>query len=149
MSEQRATYDPGRYYSELLRSITEQDVYAVLRVMLNHVGEDNAVHLSDIADQVFGIAYYDDDENGNQVPVHHDRKTRACLETLVTKYGVPIGAYSGKAGRWICASAEEIERVAADLESRVQSTNDRIAALRRIPLPYHEPERAAQRGLWG
>ena len=136
MTETRATYDPQRYYSDLLRSITEQDVYAVLRVMLNHVGEDNSISLDAIGNLAFG-------------DIAQDRKTRACLETLVTKYGVPVGAYSGKAGRWICASAEEIERVAADLESRVQSTNDRIAALRRIPLPYREPERAAQRGLWG
>jgi len=136
MSEQRETYDPGKYYAELLRSITERDVYYVLRVMLNHVGEDNSIDLDAIGDQAFGDPA-------------QERKTRKCLEILVTKYGVPIGALSRTNGRWICASAEELERVADDLESRVQSTNDRIAALRRIPLPYQEPERAGQRGLWG
>jgi len=138
MSETRATYDPQRYYSELLHSITEQDVYDVLKYMRFHIGEGHQISLKDLAITAFG-------EFNDSI----ERKTRKCLEILVTDYHVPIGAYSGKAGRWICASAEEVERVAADLESRVQSTNDRIAALRRIPLPYREPERAAQRGLWG
>lgn len=131
--------DPSDYYRTIVASIEERDLKKVAEFMLAHVGEKHAVDLSSIAVAVF-----------EEFNPSTERKVRLILEDLTTKYHMPIGAYSGKAGRWLCQDQEEIQRVVADLERRVSSTNDRIRALRMANLPAQMPrvDRPHQHSLW-
>jgi hypothetical protein len=131
--------EPFEVYTAIVASIKEQDVKSVANLMLQHIGEDHPITLSDICTAVFG-AY-----NPNT-----DRKTRLILDDLIEVYRIPIGAYSGKSGRWICKDDAEVIRVTDDLESRVKSTNARIRALRMANIPVREPQfdRPRQQSLW-
>lgn len=132
--------DPYIYYQNLLAAIRESDIRRVAEIMLKHVGEGNSINISQIAVQTFG--HYN---------TTTERQTRSALETLVRQYRMPIGAYSGKNGRWLCASEDERQRAIADLEKRVSSTNERIRSLRHAVIPANEPqfEKPAQQSLWG
>lgn len=131
--------NPSDFYRSIVSTIEERDIKKVAEFMLSHIGENQAVDLSTIAEEVFG-------EFNPSV----ERKLRLILEDLTTHYNMPIGAYSGKAGRWLCQDHEEIQRVVADLERRVSSTNDRIRALRMANLPAQMPHIDAprQQSLW-
>lgn len=41
--------DPARYYAELMRSITDDDVYRTLRLLFDHIGQDNKIAIGDMA----------------------------------------------------------------------------------------------------
>lgn len=131
--------NPSDYYRSIVASIEERDLKKVAEFMLTHVGETHAVDLSSIAVAVF-----------EEFNPSTERKVRLILEDLTTNYHLPIGAYSGKAGRWLCQDQDEIQRVVADLERRVSSTNDRIRALRMANLPAQMPQvdRPRQQSLW-
>lgn len=131
--------NPSDYYRSIVASIEERDLKKVAEFMLTHVGETHAVDLSTITVAVF-----------EEFNPSTERKVRNILEDLTTKYHMPIGAYSGKAGRWLCQDQDEIQRVVADLERRVSSTNDRIRALRMANLPAQMPQvdRPRQHSLW-
>ncbi|TLM98265.1 hypothetical protein FDZ73_23765 [bacterium] len=131
--------NPSEYYRSIVASIEERDLKKVAEFMLAHVGETHAVDLTTIAVAVF-----------EEFNPSTERKVRLILEDLTTKYHMPIGAYSGKAGRWLCQDQEEIQRVVADLERRVSSTNDRIRALRMANLSAQMPQvdRPRQQSLW-
>lgn len=131
--------NPSDFYRSIVSTIAERDLKAVAEFMLNHIGETHAVDLNTIAVAVFG-------EFNSSV----ERKLRLILEDLTTKYHMPVGAYSGKSGRWLCQDHDEIQRVVADLERRVSSTNDRIRALRMVSLPAQMPHLDAprQQSLW-
>ncbi|HAD07704.1 MAG TPA: hypothetical protein DCE76_11165 [Anaerolineaceae bacterium] len=126
---------PEEYFAELAGSIGEQDEQKILKILSAHVGEENAIDLKSLTIQAFG-----------EYTTSTERKTRLVLESLVTKYHVPVGAYSGKAGRFICKDDEEIERVTADLEARKQALEERIRALRGAEVM--KIERIWQAGLW-
>lgn len=130
--------DPAKYYSELLRTITDADVYRAAKVMMYHIGKDNAIDLLDLAEQVFG-----------NKSVSSERRSRRCLELLVKEYNMPIGASSGKAGRWLCATPDEISETVSDLISRRNEIDGRIKALNNAVLPARLPEQTQQIGLWG
>ncbi len=131
--------NPSDFYRSIVSTIDEHDLKAVAEFMLNHIGESRAVDLNTIAVSVFG-----------EINSSIERKLRLILEDLTTRYNMPVGAYSGKSGRWLCQDHEEIQRVVADLERRVSSTNDRIRALRMASLPAQMPQvdRPRQQSLW-
>lgn len=133
------SFDPRNFYTSLLATIQESDIRAVAAVMLSHIGEENSVTLKALAMRVYG-----------EFTASSERKTRSVLEELVTRYRFPIGAYSGKAGRWLCKDRNEIEQVVADLESRRDATNNRIACLRSAVIPVRVPEveKPRQNSLW-
>jgi hypothetical protein len=131
--------NPSEFYRSIVASIDEQDLKKVAEFMLAHIGEEHTVDLSIITKEIFA-----------EFNASTERKVRVILETLVIKYHLPIGAYSGKPGRWICKNREEVQRVEADLERRVSSTNDRIRALRSAHLPAQMPQfdQPRQQSLW-
>ena len=131
--------DPRAFYEQLVSQIDDGDVRMVAQVMLSHVGEKNLITLEDLARHAFG-KYNESTE----------RKTRLVLAKLVTDHHMPIGAYSGKAGRWLCADEEELGRVIMDLTARHNETGNRIHSLRLSKVPPKEPkfEKAVQNSLW-
>lgn len=134
-----SSFNPHDFYKNLLSTIQERDIKNVAFVMLSHIGEDNSITLKALAMRVYG-EFTDSTE----------RKTRAVLEDLVTRYRFPVGASSGKSGRWLCKDRQEIEKVVSDLESRRDATNNRIACLRSAVVPVKVPEfeKPRQNSLW-
>jgi hypothetical protein len=131
--------NPREFYEQLVSEIEEADIKRVAQIMLKHIGESNLISLEDLALQAFGKLGKDG-----------DRKTRLILAKLVNEHHMPIGAYSGKAGRWLCADDEELNRVIMDLTARHNETGNRIHSLRLSKVPPKEPkfEKAIQNSLW-
>lgn len=131
--------DPRAFYEQLVKQIDDADVRKVAQVMLNHVGEANLITLDDLARAAF-----------DEFTQSTERKTRLILAKLVTDYHMPIGAYSAKPGRWLCADEEERRRVVMDLTARHNETGNRIHSLRLAKVPPKEPkfEKAVQNSLW-
>ncbi len=111
--------NPSEYYKRLIASITEDDVRRVAEVMAEHIGEENRITLQNLV----------------ALTKLNERTVRVILNTLVIEYGIPIGAQSGRAGRWICANKRELDTVIADLESRANETRNRVNALRVATIP--------------
>lgn len=130
---------PQEFYQSLLGSITDQDAKIVGGILLNHIGEQNAIALPLLAKQAFG------EYNANT-----ERKTRKILELLATEHRMPVWAYSGRSGRWLCADEEERQRVVADLEARIEALTARVKVLRTAIVPAQEPrfEREVQISFW-
>lgn len=119
--------DPRAWYENLLRSITDQDVQRVGKILLDHIGEENAISLASLARGAFG-----------KFDGATERKTRVILERLATQHRLPVGAHSGKPGRWLCASEAETQKVIADLEARKRALDERVRALRSAAAPLPE-----------
>lgn len=132
-------FTPREFYERLIADIDDADVRKVAAVMLQHIGEDHLITLDDLTRQAFG-----------EFTQSTERKTRLILARLVTDHHMPIGAYSGKAGRWLCADEEELNRVIMDLTARHNETGNRIHSLRLSKVPPKEPkfEKAVQNSLW-
>ncbi len=132
-------YTPREFYERLIADIDDADVRKVAGVMLKHIGEKNRIALGELADQAFG-----------EFTESTERKTRLILAKLVTDYHMPIGAYSAKPGRWLCADEEERRRVVMDLTARHNELENRIRALRLAAVPAKEPkfEKPVQNSFW-
>ncbi len=127
-------------YRQIVSSIGEPDVRRVALVMMDHIGEANMISLEELARHCFGA-----------FNASTERKTRKILELLATEHRMPVGAYSGRSGRWLCADEEERQRVVADLEARLGALTARVKALRTAIVPAQEPrfaEREVQFSLW-
>ena len=116
--------NPNDYYKRLIASITEDDVRRVAEVMAEHIGEENRITLQNLV----------------ALTKLNERTVRVILNTLVVEFGIPIGAFSGRAGRWICANKRELDTVIADLESRATALHERANALRRAQLPSSDAQ---------
>lgn len=119
---------PSDYYQDLISSITEDDVKRVAYQMTLHVGSDNMVDINQLAYRVYG-----------KVNTSTVRKTREIIERLVKEHGMPIGAYSGKAGRFLIRDESERSLVTAELGSRIRELSDRMRAIQTAALPGAEP----------
>ena len=129
---------PNETYQHIVASIKDPEIRLVAAIMSDHIGQDNAATIQQISLRA-GLSTIDED--GNYISA--DRKIRKILEILVKDYGIPIGAQSGKAGRFIIATEEERQAVIADLRSRNAETEKRTKALQRATLiqtPPVEPE---------
>lgn len=113
--------EPKDYYRKIIDEITEQDVRSVAQILIRHIGEENSIELRDLANMIYGT-YNENTE----------RKLRYILEKLVTDYGIPVGARSGKSGRWLCKGRDEIEKVLSDLKARKEALNIRIERLEKL-----------------
>lgn len=110
---------PSDYYRFKCAEIGDAETRLVAACLSDHIGEDNAVRVETIAARA-GI---------------NERQVRDILETLTTEHGWPIGAHSGKAGRWIIESEDERWRVVRDLDSRLEALYSRRAAIVSAKIP--------------
>lgn len=131
--------DAAEFFHEIVASLTDEDQYKVGSILESYIGEDNPITLKNLCIRAYGAF--------NEIT---ERKTRRVLEDLVNIHKLPVGALSGKSGRWLCKDDEEKQRVISDLESRHSSLGDRIRNIRmaRTPPKAIEPGRAYQRNLW-
>lgn len=101
--------NPRDYYRQKTASITEADVRLVAACMTEYIGEENAVRLDALCRRVS----------------MDERKVRLILGKLVTEYGVPVCAHSGKAGRWLARSFDEARETQAEYYSRAREDKRR------------------------
>jgi hypothetical protein len=110
---------PARFYRELISSIQDTDLKKCASLMTYHIGESNAISIDEIG-------------------VHlrcEVRKARQILEQLIEDYGVPVCSHSGKAGRWLASTPEEVDTAATERESRAQKLIESARKLRAASLP--------------
>jgi len=129
--------NPREYYHLMTASITEADIRLVAACMTDHIGEENAVRIENLAGRV-GF---------------HERQVRDILETLVIQYGWPVCAHAGKAGRWLATNEDDRWLVIGDLDSRIKSLRERREAMLRAKIPNalelnRQEARVAQTGLF-
>ena len=101
--------NPREYYRMKTAQITEADVRLVAACMTDYIGEENAVRLDALCRRVS----------------MDERKVRLILGKLVTEYGVPVCAHSGKAGRWLARSFDEARETQAEYYSRAREDKRR------------------------
>jgi len=116
--------NPREHYRKLAFSINDAEIRMVAAVMAEHIGEENAVRL----DALCGRVSMD------------ERRVRIVLEKLVTKYGVPVCAHSGKAGRWLARSYDEARETQAEYYSRAAADKKRGDAFNRCQYPPAQVE---------
>ena len=102
--------NPREHYRKLAFSINDAEIRMVAAVMAEHIGEENAVRL----DALCGRVSMD------------ERRVRIVLEKLVTEYGVPVCAHSGKAGRcqYPPAQVEELREMQPTLLEMPEPKSD-------------------------
>ncbi|HQH28125.1 MAG TPA: hypothetical protein PLP17_12060 [Oligoflexia bacterium] len=101
--------NPNDYYRLKSGEIREADIRLVAACMSDHVGEENAVRLETLVARC-GLG---------------ERQVRDILEVLVKDHGWPIGAHSGKAGRWLARSFDEARETQAEYYSRAREDKRR------------------------
>ena len=120
--------NPREHYRKLSFSIKDAEIRAVAAVMCEHIGEQNAVRLEALADRVS----------------MDERKVRLILEKLVTEYGLPVCAHSGKAGRWLARSFDEARETQAEYYSRAAADKRRGDAFNRCQYPPTQAQELKQ-----
>lgn len=121
--------NPSDYYKhEVVNKVREPELRKVASVLADHIGQQNAITLAELCART---------NMG-------ERQARRAIELLVNDYSIPVGAHSGKDGRWIIDSKAEMDAVIAELTSRANKMNKRANALRRAVLPKTaEPQQTA------
>ncbi len=97
------------------KKFTAVEVEAVRSILRDHVGKDNAITSSEIAEK-FDLDTHDSTPN-----------TRAIIRHLVTKEGMPIAA-SGK-GYYVIEDEEELEEYGQTLTNRADKIIERRQAV--------------------
>ena len=113
---------PKDYFKKLAFSIKDAEIRLVAAIMSDYVGEENAVRLDTLCRRVS----------------MDERKVRLILGKLVTEYGVPVCAHSGKAGRWLARSFDEARETQAEYYSRAREDKRRGDAYNRCQYPPEE-----------
>ena len=116
--------NPSDYYRLKSAEIKEADVRLVAACMTEYIGEENAVRIEDLSGRVS----------------MDERKVRLILEKLVTEYGLPVCAHSGKAGRWLARSFDEARETQAEYYSRAAADKRRGDAFNRCNYPPKQAE---------
>lgn len=116
--------NPKEYYRKLSFSIKDAEIRLVAAVMSDYVGEENAVRL----DVLCGRLSMD------------ERKVRIILGRLVTEYGLPVCAHSGKAGRWLARTFDEARETQAEYYSRAREDKLRGDAFNSCHYPPEQAE---------
>ena len=112
------------YYVDFARfQVEEPDMRLILEELSYHIGEENRVTVERLALIAYG-----------KYSATTDRKVRDCLEALVDKYDIPVGAHSGKLGRWLIINQEERCHVQNELDSRAHNMLNKSRKLGRINL---------------
>ena len=111
--------NPKEHYKKLAFSIKDAEIRMVAAVLCEHIGEENLVRL----DALCGRVSMD------------ERKVRMILEKLVTEFGLPVCAHSGKAGRWLARSFDEARETQAEHYSRAAADKRRGGRVQPLSVP--------------
>ena len=125
-----------RFYDKIIARLPQGLEANVLRVLLAHVGAENAISLDELTQTVL------DTSNPTS-----DRQVREAIERL-RRRGIPVLSESGRAGRWLAANREELARCVAEMQTRAGTLQQTIAALRRASVPFDEQKPQHQLRIW-
>lgn len=114
-----------RIIANLNRDTEEKNrvLQAVYHVLNNHVGKDNAISLEDLTQAVFpGETLTITIERGKPVRKVSETKMRVVREAIETMrnqpFDIPVCSNSGKAGRYLPATIEELFECSAEYIAR-------------------------------
>lgn len=129
------------YYQLNIKNIPLGAERKVYEHLCNHVGERNAISLRDLAVLTFGHPTEYRLLHGERVYNFDDieRKTRKVIEILRREYHIPVMANSGKAGRWLAADAEELDKTITEMINRAHNMLEVANQLRQARIPSHDP----------
>lgn len=130
------------FYQNILDTMEEGLEYRVFDALATggHIGEEKKITLEALAVKVLG-----------KFNSTTERQIREAIEILRRDYRVPVLSESGKAGRWLAATKEELDACVAEMEARHRNLGDVIRSLRQARVPAQapkEPQRAVQSRLW-
>ncbi len=130
------------FYQNILDTMEEGLEYRVFDCLASggHIGEENKITLEALAVRVLG-----------KYTTTTERQIREAIETLRRDHRVPVLSESGKAGRWLAATKDELDACVAEMEARHRNLGDVIRSLRQAHIPAQapkEPQRAVQNRLW-
>ena len=119
---------PKDYFKKLAFSIKDAEIRLVAAIMSDYIGEENAVRLDALCRRVS----------------MDERKVRLILGKLVTEYGVPVCAHSGKAGRWLARTYEDAKVTQAEHYARAVAEKRRGDAYNSCHYPPKEAQELKQ-----
>jgi hypothetical protein len=102
----------------------------VLAALTSHIGEDNGIHMDDLAREFIGLTH-DALRDGEVEAV--SRRIRAVIEDLRDE-GHHVCAHP-KSGYFMAATAAELEATCKFLRDRALASLKKEAAMRRVALP--------------
>lgn len=111
------------FYDRILASIDDQTVRDVYKVLKNHVGEKNAITLQDLTMAVFPnepvVIVIRRGKPVREVSETRMREVREAIEMMRNQpYDIPVCSNSGKAGRYLPATLEELYECSAEYIAR-------------------------------
>ncbi|MHB8961985.1 MAG: hypothetical protein ACYC5K_02410 [Saccharofermentanales bacterium] len=136
--------DPARVYAEIRRSITDEFIYRVSGVLIEHQGVEHAIPKPEIAG-ILGFTEYTDSVK---------RKIELAIAKLCELH-FPVMATSNKVGYYMPVSEADYEAWKDEHLSRLEREREKLALIERLRLRYlagdvpRVPEVARQRELWG
>ena len=135
--------DPARVYAEIRRSITDEFIYRVSGILLEHHGVERAIPKPEIAG-ILGFTEYTDSVK---------RKIELAIAKLCELH-FPVMATSNKVGYYMPITEADYEAWKAEHLSRLEREREKLALIERLRLRYlagdqpARPEPVQQRGLW-
>ena len=110
-------------YDRILASITDETVRAVYHVLKNHVGKDNAISLNDLTLAVFPndpvVLVIEKGKPTRKASETRTREIREAIEIMRNQpYDIPVCSNSGRAGRYLPATPEELYECSAEYIAR-------------------------------
>ena len=129
------------HYRTLVSEIPYGIERKIYQILCNHVGENHAISLRDLAVLTFGHPTEYRLINGERVYDFGDieRQTRKVIEILRREYHIPVMANSGKAGCWLAADADELEKTITEMVNRAHNMLEVANQLRQARIPSHDP----------
>ncbi len=129
---------PTKKYMEIRRGITDQLLFDVAGILLEHPGMDKAITREELSMRLFG-----------EFTDSTDRRVRLAIKKLFKEHGIPFGAVSTQAGYFLIRTSAERDLVKQDFVSRRDQENEMIRLLDNIDLEEEprKPEPVGQIGL--
>ena len=120
------TKTPAEIYDQIKYSVPTDLDERVLRVIHQHTGKSNQVSRQELVKQVFGVTIKPADLRTSTL----DRQIREAIARLQDQH--PILSSSGNGGYFYAASMDEINRYAAEVNSRAMKLLEKSRSLLRV-----------------
>jgi hypothetical protein len=107
-----------KFYDELISCMPAGLEHEVLSVLNQHVGKENRIAFRSLVIQVMG-----------KFNSTTERQVREAIERLRKEQTIPVMSESGRGGRWLAASQDEIDANLTEWRARRRNLDEVIQAL--------------------